>query len=138
VHTVSKAEGKGEVIDLKGLFALGEDFVRAAAEAPVQAAEMAEAMGAAKGERSGTRLSHHRGYNSRSLITGLARCGCGCRRIGHSIASRRIFWTCPQTAKAHCPLRDPATKPSIGPPRSKRSRHHNALSAGKFCDRSLC
>ena len=69
---MTKGEGKGEVIDLKGLLARDEDFVRAAVEAVVQAAleaEMTEAIGAAKGERSETRLSYRSGYYSRSLIT---------------------------------------------------------------------
>ena len=46
--------------------------MRAAVEALVQAAleaEMTEAIGAAKGERSETRLSYRSGYYSRSLIT---------------------------------------------------------------------
>jgi len=45
---MTKGEGKGEVIDLKGLLARDEDFVRAAVEALVQAAleaEMTEAIG---------------------------------------------------------------------------------------------
>src|SRR6266481_2020983 len=69
---MTKGEGKAEVIDLKGLLARDEDFVRAAVEALVQAAleaEMTEAIGAAKGERSETRLSYRSGYYSRSLIT---------------------------------------------------------------------
>ena len=69
---MSKSEGKAEVIDLKGVLARDEDFVRAAVEALVQAgleAEMTEAIGAAKGERSETRLSYRSGYYSRSLIT---------------------------------------------------------------------
>jgi transposase-like protein len=72
MHTMTKGEGKGEVIDLKGLLARDEDFVRAAVEAVVQAvleAEMTEAIGAAKGERSETRVSYRSGYYSRSLIT---------------------------------------------------------------------
>ena len=72
VHTMTKGEGKAEVIDLKGLLSRDEDFVRAAVEALVQAAleaEMTEAIGAAKGERSETRLSYRSGYYSRSLIT---------------------------------------------------------------------
>ena len=54
---MTKGEGKGEVIDLKGRLAGDEDFVRAAVEALVQAAlaaEMSEAIGAAKGERTET------------------------------------------------------------------------------------
>src|SRR6202023_120172 len=69
---MTRSEGKPEVIDLKGLLARDEDFVRAAMEALVQAAleaEMTEAIGAAKGERSETRLSYRSGYYSRSLIT---------------------------------------------------------------------
>src|SRR6202011_5166328 len=72
VHTTTKGEGKAEVIDLKGLLARDGDFVRAAVEALVQAAleaEMTEAIGAAKGERSETRLSYRSGHYSRSLIT---------------------------------------------------------------------
>ena len=69
---MTKGEGRAEVIDLKGLLARDQDFVRAAVEALVQAAleaEMTEAIGAAKGERSETRLSYRSGYYSRSLIT---------------------------------------------------------------------
>ena len=69
VHTMTKGEGKVEVIDLKGLLARDEDFVRAAVEALVQAAleaEMTEAIGAAKGERSETRLWYRSGYYSRA------------------------------------------------------------------------
>src|SRR5579863_8646553 len=72
VHTMTKGEGKAEGIDLKGLLARDEDFVRAAVEALIQAAleaEMTEAIGAEKGERSERRLSYRSGYYSRSLIT---------------------------------------------------------------------
>jgi putative transposase len=67
-----KGEGKGEIIGLKGLLAGDEDFVRAGVEALIHAAldaKMAEAFGAAKGERSETRSSYRSGYHSRSLIT---------------------------------------------------------------------
>ena len=69
---MTKGEGKAEVIDLKGLLARDEDFVRAAVEALVQAAleaEMTEAIGAEKGERRETRVSYRSGYYGRSLIT---------------------------------------------------------------------
>ena len=69
---MTKCEGKAGVIDLKGLRARDEDFVRAAVEALVQAAleaEMTEAIGAGKGERTETRLSYRSGYYGRSLIT---------------------------------------------------------------------
>ena len=66
VHTMTKGEGKSEVIDLKGLLGRDEDFVRAAVEALVQAAleaEMSEAIGAEKGERS------ERGCRAAAAIT---------------------------------------------------------------------
>src|SRR6516164_7338678 len=69
---MTKSEGKEEAIDLKGLLARDEDFLRAAIEALVQAAleaEMSEAIGAEKGERTETRVSYRSGYYSRSLIT---------------------------------------------------------------------
>src|SRR5260370_7632087 len=69
---MTKGEGKAEVIDLKGLLARDGDFVRAAVEALVQAAleaEMSGAIGAAKGERTETRLSYGSGYYSRALLT---------------------------------------------------------------------
>jgi hypothetical protein len=72
VHTMTKGEGEAEVIDLKGLLARDEDFVRAAVEALVQAAleaEMTQAIGATKGERTETRLAYRSGYYTRSLIT---------------------------------------------------------------------
>jgi putative transposase len=71
-HTMTKGKVKAEVIDLKGLLARDEDFVRAAVEALVQAAleaEMTATIGAAKGERTETRLSYRSGYYSRSLVT---------------------------------------------------------------------
>jgi transposase-like protein len=71
-HTMTKHEAKAEVIDLKGLLRQDGDFVRAAVEALVQAAleaEMTEAIGAAKGERSETRIAYRSGHYTRSLIT---------------------------------------------------------------------
>src|ERR1051325_9891525 len=68
---MTRSEGKSEVIDLKGLLARDEDFVPAAREALVRAAlaaEMAEGIGAEKGERTETRLAYRSGHYSRSLI----------------------------------------------------------------------
>ena len=56
---MTKREGKSEAIDLKALLTGDEDYLRAMVEAIVQAtleAEMTEALGAAKGERSAGRL----------------------------------------------------------------------------------
>jgi putative transposase len=71
-HTMTKREGKTTVIDLKGLLCGDEEFLRTAVQALVQEAleaEMTEAIGAAKGERTEGRLSYRSGYYGRSLIT---------------------------------------------------------------------
>lgn len=69
---MTKREGKAEAIDIKALLAQDEDFMHSGLHALIQAAleaEMTEAIGAAKGERSAARLSYRSGYYSRSLIT---------------------------------------------------------------------
>jgi putative transposase len=69
---MTKREGKVEVVSLKGLLERDEDFVRSAVQGLVQEAleaEMTEAIGAAKGERTEGRLSYRSGYYGRSLIT---------------------------------------------------------------------
>jgi putative transposase len=69
---MTKREGKAEAIDVKALLAQDEDFMRSGLQALVQAAleaEMTEAIGAAKGERTEARLAYRSGYYSRSLIT---------------------------------------------------------------------
>ena len=71
-HTMTKREGKGEVVALKGLLLRDEEFVRRAVQGLVQEAleaEMTEAIGAAKGERTEGRVSYRSGYYGRSLIT---------------------------------------------------------------------
>lgn len=69
---MTKRDDKAEAVDIKGLLALDQDFVRAGLEALVQAAleaQMTEAIGAGKGERTETRISYRSGYYNRSLIT---------------------------------------------------------------------
>jgi putative transposase len=71
-HTMTERTGKAEQIDVKELLGRDQDFVRVALEALLQAAleaEMTEAIGAEKGERTETRLSYRSGYYGRSLIT---------------------------------------------------------------------
>ena len=75
-HTMTKVQGKGEVIDIKALLAGHAEFLRAAVKAVIEAAlesEMTEALGAAKGERTETRLGYRAGYYHRSLITRMRR-----------------------------------------------------------------
>ena len=69
---MTERKAKAELIDVKELLGRDQDFVRAALEALPQAAleaEMTEAIGAEKGERTETRLSYRSGYYGRSLIT---------------------------------------------------------------------
>lgn len=65
-------ENRAKTITIKALLERDEDFVRAAVQSLVQAAleaEMTEALGAGKGERSEGRLGYRSGYYSRALIT---------------------------------------------------------------------
>ena len=69
---MTKHKGKTGLIDVKELLQRDEGFLRAALQALAQAAleaEMTETIGAAKGERTETRLAYRSGYYSRSLIT---------------------------------------------------------------------
>lgn len=69
---MTRAEGKAEIIDLKAILEHDADFLRGAVRAALQAvleAEMTEALGAEKGERTETRLGYRAGYYHRSLIT---------------------------------------------------------------------
>jgi len=62
---MTKPKGKTGLIDVKELLQRDEDFLRAALQALAQAAleaEMTETIGAAKGERTETRLAHRSGY----------------------------------------------------------------------------
>jgi putative transposase len=71
-QTMTKAQGKAEVINLQALLERDADFIRAAMRSVVQAAleaEMTEALGAEKGERTETRLGYRSGYYGRTLIT---------------------------------------------------------------------
>lgn len=69
---MTKQQGKGEVVDLKGQLAIDRDFIRVTVKEALEAAmeaEMTEALGAAKSERTGARLGYRSGYYERSLIT---------------------------------------------------------------------
>src|SRR6266404_489069 len=77
-HTMTKREGKGEVVALKDLLRRDEDFVRSAVQALVQEAleaEMTEAIGAAKGVRSAGRDAGAAGAagSGRSVFDGAVR-----------------------------------------------------------------
>jgi transposase-like protein len=65
-HTMTKGQNRAETIDVKALLERDEDFLRSAVEALVQAvleAEMSQAIGAEKGERS------RRGWPTARAIT---------------------------------------------------------------------
>lgn len=60
-HTMTKVQGKGEVVALKGLLEGDADFLRTAVRSALEAAleaEMSEALGAEKGERTESRLGY--------------------------------------------------------------------------------
>jgi putative transposase len=72
MHTMTKREGKRDLLDVKELLAGNADYLRPIVQAIVQAtleAEMSEALQAEKNERTGERLGYRSGYYSRALIT---------------------------------------------------------------------
>ena len=69
---MTKRESRAEIINLKGLLASDREYLRKLVETIVHAtleAEMTEAIGAEKSERTPGRVSYRSGYYSRSLIT---------------------------------------------------------------------
>src|SRR5881392_3040935 len=72
MHTMTKRQGKSGTIDVKALLAEDEEFLRALVRTALQEvleAEMTDALGAAKGERSAGRLGYRSGHYGRTLIT---------------------------------------------------------------------
>lgn len=71
-HTMTERKGKAEGIDVKALLARDGAFLRTVVKAALQEvleAEMTEAVGAGKGERTANRLGYRSGYYGRTLIT---------------------------------------------------------------------
>jgi putative transposase len=71
-HTMTERKGKTDVIDVKGLLSGDDVFIRTVVRAALQEvleAEMTEAVGAAKGERTPARVGYRSGYYGRMLIT---------------------------------------------------------------------
>ena len=69
---MTKMGNRAKTGALKALLERDEDFVRTAVQSLVQAAleaEMTEALGAEKGERSEGRIGYRSGYYNRSLVT---------------------------------------------------------------------
>src|ERR1700682_51599 len=72
MHTMTKRQGKSGTIDIKALLRGDEEFLRALVRTALEEvleAEMTEALGAEKGERSAGRLGYRSGYYGRTLIT---------------------------------------------------------------------
>ena len=73
---MTERKGKGEGIDVKALLAADEGFIRTVVQRTLQEmleAEMTEAVGAGKGERTASRLAYRSGHYSRTLITGVGK-----------------------------------------------------------------
>jgi transposase-like protein len=71
-HTMTGRKGKSGTIDIKALLAGDEEFLRALMRTALQEVfevEMAEALGAEKGERTPSRLGYRSGYYGRTLVT---------------------------------------------------------------------
>ena len=69
---MTERKGKSGTIDVKALLAADEEFLRALMRTALQEVlevEMAEALGAEKGERTAGRLGYRSGYYGRTLTT---------------------------------------------------------------------
>src|SRR6201984_553993 len=72
MHTMPDRKGKAGTIDVKALLAGDEEFLRALVRTALQEvleAEMTEALGAEKSERTAGRLGYLSGSYGRTLIT---------------------------------------------------------------------
>src|SRR6478672_2230704 len=72
MHTMTDRKVKSGTIDVKALLAGDEEFLRALVRTALQEvleAEMTDALGAGKGERSAGRQGYRSGYYGRTLIT---------------------------------------------------------------------
>jgi transposase-like protein len=72
MHTMTERKSKSEGIDVKAVLTKDEAFLRAIVKTALQEvleAEMIDALGAAKGERTLSRLGYRSGYYGRTLIT---------------------------------------------------------------------
>jgi putative transposase len=72
MHTMPRSKLRPTLEEVKALLAEDQDFLRPLVQAVLQElleAEMTEALGAAKGERSAARLGYRSGYYDRTLIT---------------------------------------------------------------------
>jgi transposase-like protein len=68
MHTMTKRQAKSGTIDVKTLLAADEEFLRVLVRTALQEvleAEMAEALGAEKGERTAGRQGYRSGYIAR-------------------------------------------------------------------------
>ena len=69
---MTEKKRKSGTIDVKALLARDEEFLRALVRTAIEEvleAEMTEALGAEKGERTAARLGYRSGYYGRTLIT---------------------------------------------------------------------
>src|SRR5690349_595939 len=72
MHTMTKKQGRSGTIDIKAVLAEDEEFLRALVRTALQEvleAEMTEALGAEKGERTSSRQGYRSGHYGRTLIT---------------------------------------------------------------------
>src|SRR5689334_8408653 len=72
MHTMTKKQGRSGTIDIKAVLAEDEEFLRALVRTALQEvleAEMTEALGAEKDERTSGRQGYRSGHYGRTLIT---------------------------------------------------------------------
>jgi Transposase, Mutator family len=80
---MTKGEAKPAIAAVNELFAESADGLREIVRAVMQEmleAEMTDALGAEKGERTAARLGYRSGYYTRTLVTRVGSSSCACRR----------------------------------------------------------
>jgi Transposase, Mutator family len=90
---MTKIEAKPAIASVNELFSKSPDGLREIVRAVMQEmleAEMTDALGAGKGERTAARLGYRSGYYARTLIPVSASSNCACRRTA-TAASRPSF-----------------------------------------------
>jgi transposase-like protein len=101
MHTMTERKGKSGTIDVKALLAGDEEFLRALVRTALQEVlevEMAETLGAEKGERTSGRLGYRSGYYGRTLVTRIGKLEL---RVPQSLPRRRPG-TAPVGSRPRC------------------------------------
>jgi transposase-like protein len=103
MHTMPRSKVKPTLADVKALLAQDQDFLRPLVQAVLQElleAEMSEALGAAKGERTPDRLGYRSGYYDRTLVSRVGKLELRVPQDRHGRFSTELFERYQRSEKA--------------------------------------